>query len=348
MRKGIDVSKHQGVINWDSVKASGVEFAIIRAGYGRDTVDAYFVRNIEECIRLDISVGVYWFIYGVNESEAVQNADKFHETILPYKEKIIMKAWCDFEYDTDRNANKRGVIFDRKTRTNMVIAFCERMKSYGYEVGNYANPDYLIGKFNDLSQYPLWLAWYNATENSAKKYNPEIWQYTSGGTVPGINGNVDMNYYYGEIKKKEEVKEELQAEVVSDGKNVIYSYSKSKEGNEKLSKNFKVKEFACKDSSDPVFIAPELVVILQEIRDHYGKAVHINSAYRTPSYNKKVDGATYSQHLYGTAADIRITGVKPNDIAAYAETLLLDRGGIGIYNNFVHIDVRGEKARWNG
>lgn len=125
-------------------------------------------------------------------------------------------------------------------------------------------------------------------------------------------------------------------------------YSKSKEGNLQLSKNFKVKEFACKDGSDPVFISPELVEVLQKIRNHFGKPVNINSAYRTPAHNKKEGGASYSQHLYGTAVDIRVTGVTPKQVAQYAETLLSGRGGIGIYNNFTHVDVRETKSRWNG
>lgn len=129
---------------------------------------------------------------------------------------------------------------------------------------------------------------------------------------------------------------------------VIKAYSRAREGNVKLSDNFKVNEFRCKDNSDVIFIAPELVVILQKIRDHYGKAVNINSAYRTPTYNKKVGGATYSQHLYGTAADIRINGVKPKDLAAYIETLMPNYGGIGIYPTFVHVDIRKVKSRWNG
>lgn len=141
--------------------------------------------------------------------------------------------------------------------------------------------------------------------------------------------------------------EECKGEVEKVSKIVKY-YSKSKEGNVQLSANFKVKEFACKDGSDVVFISPELVEILQKIRNYFGKAVNINSAYRTPTYNKKVGGATYSQHCYGTAADIRITGIPPKGIANYAETLMPDYGGIGIYKNFVHIDVREEKSRWNG
>lgn len=129
---------------------------------------------------------------------------------------------------------------------------------------------------------------------------------------------------------------------------VIESYSKAKDGNKKLSTNFKVKEFACQDGSDPIFIAPGLVTILQYIRSHFGKPVTINSAYRTPSHNKKVGGTTYSQHLYGMAADIVVKGVSPKTVAKYVETLMPKKGGIGIYKTFVHVDIRTEKSRWNG
>lgn len=130
----------------------------------------------------------------------------------------------------------------------------------------------------------------------------------------------------------------------------VYTYSKAKDGSKKLSQNFQVKEFACKDGSDPILIAPELVTILQAIRSHFGKPVVINSAYRTPQYNarKDVGGAPQSQHCYGTAADIAISGVSPKDVAAFAENLLSGRGGIGIYAGFTHIDTREVKSRWNG
>lgn len=196
MIKGIDVSYHQKLIDWEQVKNSGIGFAIIRAGYGRETMDSLFKYNVESCIKLGIPFGVYWFIYGVNEAEAEKNAEKFHSVIAPYKDKISLKVWCDLEYDTDKNAKKRGVTLTKQVRTNMVVAFCERMKSYGYEVGNYANPDYLRNKFYDLSQYPLWLAKYSSSKGD---YNCFMWQYSSKGTVPGIKGNVDMNYLYEEL-----------------------------------------------------------------------------------------------------------------------------------------------------
>ena len=128
----------------------------------------------------------------------------------------------------------------------------------------------------------------------------------------------------------------------------IKAYSKKKDGNKKLSTHFRVKEFACTDGSDPIFVDSDLVNILQKVRTHFGAAVTITSAYRTPGKNKAVGGETYSQHLYGRAADIKVKGVSPKKVAAYAETLLKNKGGIGIYSTFVHVDVRATKSRWNG
>lgn len=124
-------------------------------------------------------------------------------------------------------------------------------------------------------------------------------------------------------------------------------YSKAKNGATKLSNNFKVSEFACKDGSDTIFISPVLVEALQKIRSHFGKAVTINSGYRTEAYNKSVGGATYSQHKYGIAADIAVSSIAPLTVARYAETLLPTSGGIGLYGSFVHVDVRANKSRWN-
>lgn len=127
----------------------------------------------------------------------------------------------------------------------------------------------------------------------------------------------------------------------------IKAYSKAKDGNKKLSTNFRVKEFACTDGSDPIFIDSDLVNVLQKIRSHFGKSVTITSAYRTPTKNKACGGTTYSQHLYGKAADIQVKGIAPEKVAKYAESILKN-GGVGRYKTFTHIDVRGTKSRWNG
>ena len=129
---------------------------------------------------------------------------------------------------------------------------------------------------------------------------------------------------------------------------MLKCYSLAKNGVTKLSKDFRVREFRCKNGADPVFIDTALVELLQKIRDHFGAPITINSAYRTPEYNKKIGGSTYSQHQYGKAADIVVKGVKPSDVAAYAEQLMPSYGGVGRYATFVHVDVRDEKSRWNG
>ena len=123
----------------------------------------------------------------------------------------------------------------------------------------------------------------------------------------------------------------------------------TRDSTRQLSPGFRVREFVCK-GSDVVLIDDELVVLLQCIREHFGKPVHITSGYRTAAHNRAVGGAVYSQHQYGRAADIRVSGVPVEQLAAYAETLLPGTGGIGRYpaKGFVHVDVRKAKSRWVG
>ena len=128
----------------------------------------------------------------------------------------------------------------------------------------------------------------------------------------------------------------------------INAHSKAASGGKQLSAHFKVREFACGDGSDAVLVAPRLVMVLQSIRSHFGVPVVIHSAYRTPQYNAKVDGAEHSQHCYGTAADITVRGQKPETVAAFARSIMPDWGGVGVYDSFCHIDVREAKADWAG
>ena len=136
---------------------------------------------------------------------------------------------------------------------------------------------------------------------------------------------------------------------------MLQAYSLARDGGRRLSANFRLREFACRDGSDPVFIDTRLVQVLQNIRDHFGEPVVITSAYRTAAHNKAVGGAAYSQHCYGRAADIRVAGVTVERLAAYAEKLLPDTGGIGRYpvrsgrpTGWVHVDTRPAKSRWKG
>ena len=113
-----------------------------------------------------------------------------------------------------------------------------------------------------------------------------------------------------------------------------------------LTKNFKVKEFACKCGKCSTKIDDKLVSFLQKIREHFGQPVTINSGYRCSTHNKKVGGTPNSQHLLGKAADIRVNGLSPNELANYCEKIGF--GGIGIYKTFVHVDTRSLRSRWYG
>ena len=135
----------------------------------------------------------------------------------------------------------------------------------------------------------------------------------------------------------------------------IRQYSLARDGSTALSPHFHVREFRCKDGTDTVMVDEALTVVLQCIREHFGKAVTITSGYRTAAHNAAVGGAKSSQHLLGRAADIRVQGVSVEDVAAYAESLMPDWGGVGRYSakagratGWVHVDTRADKARWRG
>ena len=124
--------------------------------------------------------------------------------------------------------------------------------------------------------------------------------------------------------------------------------------NKRLTKNFTLDEF---DSSDGAVMPSEvaknvkqLAENLQVLRDYVKKPIKINSGYRSPSWNKKVGGVSDSQHLKGNASDIVISGMSPGEVARTIETLIasgkMKQGGLGVYPNFVHYDIRGTKARW--
>ena len=192
MLKGIDVSEHQGRINWEQVK-DHVDFVMLRAGYGRNNIDKQFIRNIEECNRLCIPVGIYWFSYAWNEEMAKNEARYVLEAIKGYR--VDYPISYDLEYDTLNYASKNGVTIGKRLATDMVKAFCDEINRNGYRAMNYTNQDFLLNKFyiDELTNYPLWYAWYNSKLNR----DCAIWQYSENGQVPGIPGSsVDMNYCY--------------------------------------------------------------------------------------------------------------------------------------------------------
>lgn len=189
--KGIDVSAFQGVIDWDKVKASGVEFAIIRAGWGIGTLDKYFKRNVEECVKRNIKIGIYWFIYALNDTHASQNAVACLNAIRGLK--IDFPVCPDFEYDSTSYAAKKGVYVDKATASRWVKIFLDTVKKAGYDTANYTNLDYYKRYFtNEINnRYDVWFAYWGAATAMTKA--SAIWQYTSKDLINGIVGYVDSD-----------------------------------------------------------------------------------------------------------------------------------------------------------
>ena len=212
MSKGIDVSHHQTALDWRKVKAFGIDFAIIRAG--RDvTVDRMFHQHIKGAIDAGLSVGVYWFSYALNKADAQREADFCLQTIKPYK--LDLPIFFDYEYDSERYSKERGVTPTKRLRTDIIKAFCERIKASGYEVGIYTNIDYIINRlyWDELKHYPLWLAQFPLGEKdvgwttlkpeqvNTKYGKPIIWQFGQA-RVDGYSKPVDANFGYFELPDK--------------------------------------------------------------------------------------------------------------------------------------------------
>ena len=198
MKNGIDVSYHQGAIDWAKVKASGIDVAIIRAGY-RTTVDKMAKINVENALRNGLEIGLYWFIY-VDKATIEDNAKAFLNFALPYKKHIKHMLWADWEYDTE----KKSPIYNAQSRSNAVDEFCQIILKSGFDVGIYSNMDYVKSqKFTPqlIAKYPLWFARYTSAKEagtySQKGKSLYMWQYTSSGVVGGVSGYVDCNRVYG-------------------------------------------------------------------------------------------------------------------------------------------------------
>ena len=189
---GIDVSEHNGTINWDAVKNSGqVDFAILRVGYGDDYSyqdDKQWARNVSECERLGIPYGVYIYSYATSWSQL--NSEVSHVKRLLKGHNPSYPVYIDMEDDST-------IGLGRNTLTQFAKSFCDQINSAGYTAGVYANlnwwNNYLYA--SQLDNYERWVAQYNSSCWYEGDYS--LWQHSSSGSVPGISGNVDMNYEYG-------------------------------------------------------------------------------------------------------------------------------------------------------
>lgn len=193
---GIDVSKWNQKIDWVAVKNSGVDFAIIRCGYrgsstGSLVEDPYFKANIEGATEVGIKVGLYFFTQATTEVEAVEEASMAISLAQEYQ--LDYPIFIDTE---SAGGNGRADGLDVDTRTNICKAFAETITSGGYQAGIYASKNWYENKVNPeaLSDYVIWLAQYADAPTYTGEYH--LWQYTSRGSIDGINGNVDLNLSY--------------------------------------------------------------------------------------------------------------------------------------------------------
>ena len=139
---GIDISKWNGEIDWKAIKKANIDFVIIRAGYGTGYVDPYFKINIENAIKNNLMIGIYWFSYSYTYQGAKLEAEKCYKTIRKYKDNITLPVFWDFEYDSVNHARKHGHSISKKLASGMADTFCTTIKNKGFRTGIYTNIDY--------------------------------------------------------------------------------------------------------------------------------------------------------------------------------------------------------------
>lgn len=193
---GIDVSKWNKEIDWESVKAAGVDFVIIRCGYrgsqtGALVEDPYFKKNVEGAEAAGLKVGIYFFTQATNEIEAVEEASMALMLCRNYK--LALPIFIDTE---GAGGNGRADGLGVETRTAVCEAFCRTIDNSGFNAGVYASKNWFTNNLSteNLSDYTIWLAQYSREATYDGRY--DLWQYTSAGTIDGIETRVDLNMCY--------------------------------------------------------------------------------------------------------------------------------------------------------
>lgn len=198
MKKGIDISSHNGEIDMKKVKESGVNFIILRLGYGKNKsqIDKRFYENYKKAKELNIPVGVYLYSYACNCQDAIKEAELVIDEIKNLE--IEYPVFLDME-DADNYKLKHFVT--NQMCIDICETFCNKIEEAGYYVGIYANLDWLTTRIcsNRLDKFDKWVAQWSSKCDYKKEYG--MWQYSSKGKIPGISGNVDLNYSLKDYEK---------------------------------------------------------------------------------------------------------------------------------------------------
>jgi len=195
---GIDVSEFNGTLDYTKLKSDGVKFVIVRAGYGQleSQRDVEFSQNMYGAINSGMQIGIYWMSYAWNVDTAIQEAELCAKFCNPYKSKITLPVFFDWEPDSYNYCIKNGVKPTKKLVTNMTLAFIKRIEELGYSGGYYTNESF-YASFIDESRVKgktLWIAFY--VDRKPEKYDCMIQQYSSSGRISGFNGVFDLDYWY--------------------------------------------------------------------------------------------------------------------------------------------------------
>ena len=192
---GVDVSAYQGDIDWQQVKKSGIDFAMIRLGYrgyesGKLVEDAYAKKNLDGAAAAGLKVGAYFFSQALNIKEVDEELEFMLEILG--EQYLAMPLVLDWEIPT---ANARTARMDGRTLTDIQLHFCKKVSDMGYQPMVYFNwhQSENLYVLHELEEYPFWLALYQ--DRMTYPWKVEMWQYTSSGRVPGIPGDVDLNVY---------------------------------------------------------------------------------------------------------------------------------------------------------
>ena len=188
----VDVSEHNGTLDWAKIKKAGIDAAIIRTGYGVSHTDKQFYNNMDGAIAQGLKIGIYHFSYALNVEGAKNEAAFVIKLLKQYKDKITLPVYFDFEYDTVSYAKKQGVTLGKNAFNNHCVAFCEAIKAAGYKPGVYYNRDYYntMVSLSSVGGYSQWYAQY-ASSPSISDY--DLWQFSSTYTISGCSGKFDMS-----------------------------------------------------------------------------------------------------------------------------------------------------------
>ncbi len=349
-----DISQYNTIQQYTLLKEhfDGVVVRVGYRGYSAGTIkeDALFAKHMQGLIENRIPYGFYFMGQAVTEQEAISEAEYCHEMTKSYSP--ALPVYYDSELSNPKG-DGRADHLSRRMRTDITKAFCEKILQLGMRAGVYASKSWLETNLyaEELAEYSIWVARYNASLGY-HEIDYDMWQYTSDYSIPGLNTRLDRSYCYRAFDQDGISNAKPEEEPVLEVREGVYGYSLEESGQKRLvlhgmKTKFLLREFRCRDGSDEVLLDSGLLEILQRVRDHFGKAVSITSAYRTDEYNKGVNEAESSYHLKGQAADFTVTGTSNRDVAKFLQGIGVK--GIGLYDytgGFIHVDTREKSYYW--